>query len=1083
MTESRRKVIRKRNPIWDQFTELAYDPMYSWPRVACKECSQEYSATVPVMKKHKLKCKSKDDHSDKNLHGKKTSDIGNLACILNQELIEKTALNSCSETSSSRLGLGRRNRKMPHRFADSIVEEPSLQGLPIAIESVKRETGDYETLPSKKFMFTRFKQAKNNETVHNILLNQMKDAVIKKELTINEDSVSNVVVKDVTDVPQSFERGAKTLVISHKDLDKSANSGNKNVCSKLTELPIVNTISSTHSEDKIKCNENEDVPNRKITISIRTTENRLESLSQDKSFPVTNSLLKHGSKLQSEHINKQVIVTVKKQSNLDNETSLGDTKVAVKPLIEQADSDDTSENSVFECSKCNKIYYDKEVLKRHLYDCRKLFKSKSKPRKRKYGPEKSTYECPTCTCIFRDNFNLKRHIARRRCSNEQKTDINRMHQCSKCGISYRNSSCLKAHLKSCGSTGVRSKCLHPSCGLKFRQVRTMLQHVRQAHQDVHFEEKEIIFQSFEDFLKWKDVQEAKTLTKYVKICGKAKGKSNKSYINYVCIHSGEKSSKYQPRITSRVHRKGTIRTGLFCPARMTVKLLNDGQVNLNYISTHTHEVNLQLTQHHRLAKNTIKYIKEQLAAGISEKNIQEQLRTGFIDNETIDENGEMVVRRHIISSWQISEIGRKMNMQPLNSLVHKEDAHAVDHLVKRLENEVFNPIITYKPQGQQVMVGAIELDDLPYAQNLFALGLQTQQQMEIMKGGDTRVLCVDTTYCKKNCDIYIFTFVLPDGYGKGYPVAHFLANYQDETLLHYLFSSLKKRCPGLIVNCVMTDGGKSGIIVHKGLSSVFGPTRHLLCHGYLIRLWKWRLKMSVKGNRNLQIEVIAYITAILREQNIEFFQELCHSFIEKYKDLCPQFVENFAKTYLNKSEQWAKCHRSTLNGCTDSVPYCKDFQERLKNYFKNRKANQRIHDLIIVFLSFWNDIHVESISECPNVLETSTEASENMTQQQQEVVQISSQPTEQVWDSEPFLQTLFHSEEVRDSAEEFEIKMEKLKCFVQDPIIRQHPHFIQRINGVLDSIMQQCEAAVETQRDVRTHSESDTAVKNLMDTY
>merc|ERR1712142_1377810 len=104
-------------------------------------------------------------------------------------------------------------------------------------------------------------------------------------------------------------------------------------------------------------------------------------------------------------------------------------------------------------------------------------------------------------------------------------------------------------------------------------------------------------------------------------------------------------------------------------------------------------------------------------------------------------NGEMVLRRHIISTWQIAEIGRKMNMQQLNALIHQEDSTAVDLLVKRLENEVFNPIITYKPQGQPVVVGAIELDDLPYALNLFALGVQTQQQMKIMKGGDARVLC------------------------------------------------------------------------------------------------------------------------------------------------------------------------------------------------------------------------------------------------------------------------------------------------------------------------------------------------------
>ncbi|CAL4128886.1 unnamed protein product, partial [Meganyctiphanes norvegica] len=1078
MEESKRKVISKKNPVWDFFTELSYDPQYSWPRVACKKCGQEYSATVPLMKKHKLKCKSTVDHLEKSSVIKIYSDIDGVTNVVNQEFNQTTLVNLFPNTSNLRIGLGRRKRKMPSRFADSIVEEPSLQGLPIAIESIKREKGEGEK-PSKKLKYSGLNPANNKERDDDILLTPIKDTVVKKELIIDENSVEPVVVKDIADVPQSFETGAKTLVISHNDLVTSTNLVRINDHSNLSALTTVKKISGKHLEDNRICNDTVENPSRKITISIRTSEQKRENF-QDCKLSLPESLIKDYSKSQTEHKNKQIIVRVKKEAQQNNEKILNDIKVGIEPLlIKEPGSDVTSETPGFECFRCNTIYYDKEELKRHLYVCRKLNRFISKARKRKYGPEKSTYICPTCKCIFRDNFNLKRHIARRRCLNEQALDKNKIHQCTKCGINYRNNSCLKAHLKSCGSTGVRSKCLHPSCDLKFRQVRTMLQHVRQAHQDVHFDEKEINFQSLEEFLKWKDVQEAKTLTKYVKICGKAKGKSNKSYINYVCIHSGEKSSKYQPRITSRVHRKGTIRTGLFCPARMTVKLLSDGKVNLHYISTHTHEINLQLTQHHRLAKSTVRYIKEQLSSGIPEKTIQEQLRTGFLDSETKDENGETILRRHIISTWQIAEIGRKMNMQPLNALIHHEDASAVELLVKRLENEGFNPIITYKPQGQPVVVGAIELDDLPYAPNLFAVGVQTQQQMEIMKGGDTRVLCVDTTYCKKNCDIYIFTFVLPDGYGKGYPVAHFLTNHQDETLLHYLFSSLKERCPRLKVDCVMTDGSKSGIIVHKGLSSVFGETRHLLCHGYLIRLWKWRLKMSVKGDRTLQIEIISYLTAILREQNVEFFQELCHSFIEKYKVLCPQFVENFAKTYLNKTEQWAKCYRSTLNGCTDSVPYCKDFQERLKNDFKNRKSNRRIHDLIILLLSFWNDTHVESIMEYPTVsASTTTENSATVTQQ---VVQTNSEQAEQVWESEPFLQTLFHSEEVRDAADEFEIKLEKLKNFLQEPNIRQLPNFIQRINGVLDNVIQQCEAVVE--RDPRTNSESDTAVKNMMNTY
>ncbi|CAL4190595.1 unnamed protein product, partial [Meganyctiphanes norvegica] len=99
----------------------------------------------------------------------------------------------------------------------------------------------------------------------------------------------------------------------------------------------------------------------------------------------------------------------------------------------------------------------------------------------------------------------------------------------------------------------------------------------------------------------------------------------------------------------------------------------------------------------------------------------------------------------------------------------------VELLVKRLEGEAFNPIITYKAPGAPVTIGALELDHLPHANSLFALGIQTQQQLDIMRGGDTSVLCVDTTYCKKQCDIFLISVIIPDLHGKGgYPVAHFI---------------------------------------------------------------------------------------------------------------------------------------------------------------------------------------------------------------------------------------------------------------------------------------------------------------------
>merc|ERR1711956_101644 len=107
-------------------------------------------------KKHKVRCKSKDDYIRKGSGDKMDSDINNLTNVVNQELNNETLVNPCLDPSNFRMGLGRRNRKMPSRFLDSVIEEPSLQGLPIAIESIKREREQEDAL-SKKHKYTRFK--------------------------------------------------------------------------------------------------------------------------------------------------------------------------------------------------------------------------------------------------------------------------------------------------------------------------------------------------------------------------------------------------------------------------------------------------------------------------------------------------------------------------------------------------------------------------------------------------------------------------------------------------------------------------------------------------------------------------------------------------------------------------------------------------------------------------------------------------------------------------------------------------------------------------------------------------------------
>lgn len=695
------------------------------------------------------------------------------------------------------------------------------------------------------------------------------------------------------------------------------------------------------------------------------------------------------------------------------------------------------------CSKCHSISKSEEEFNKHLQKCRisqvkaRVNKVRKFNKVKQYhGRKESEFRCPKCGWTSNKKFNLLRHISRRHgtaymnyiyncfassCTltfvsttelinhlkevhpnilenyiserfdsiedlvnakgEEVKVIINtneNLYECEKCAMTFPNKDSLTRHSTSKrGCQNSKHTCLHPSCNRVFYRGNIMIRHVKEAHPDIPIEESEHKFKSFEEFLQWKDIEEAVSLTKYSEYRGRKLNKDGSCLICFMCVHTGDRDTR--PRATSKLHRKGCVKTGLFCPARMTTRAIADGTVYMTYIRTHTHDINVQNTIHYALASNTVKYIQRQLLQGVHKKKIQQNLRQGFRDPETLDKNGEAILRRHEVSLHLIYDTGRRMNVESASHLIHIDDASAIDSLVKQLMDQECNPIITYKPLHGKVVIGALELDELPFSENLFALGIQTRQQLDIMRGGDSRVLSVDLTYCKNQFQIFLITLLLPDGYGKGYPVAHFMTSNRDERTLHYLFSSLKERCPSMRIKAVMTDDSKSGSNVYKGMQYVFGEVRHLLCHDYLNRLFKWRLKNSCKENRSIQIEISTFLSAMMCENQRDFFHDLYRSFVMKYGSQCEQFVNSFTKGYMNRPEKWALCYRNDLGECDVSIPVNKEFQEKLKEHFPKTKGNRRssIHDLTAVLINFWKDVHIHTINDPEQGVNSDSEHSEN----------------------------------------------------------------------------------------------------------
>ena len=93
---------------------------------------------------------------------------------------------------------------------------------------------------------------------------------------------------------------------------------------------------------------------------------------------------------------------------------------------------------------------------------------------------------------------------------------------------------------------------------------------------------------------------------------------------------------------------------------------------------------------------------------------------------------------------------------------------------------------------------------------------------------------------------YLLNLLIPDEYGVGFPVAHFIINYLDEMTLACVLKIIVDKFPNMEVNCVMTDGDEA---IANAVETAFGKNvRHLLCLWHVKRNWLKNLKTKGKSN-------------------------------------------------------------------------------------------------------------------------------------------------------------------------------------------------------------------------------------------
>ncbi|XP_042212411.1 uncharacterized protein LOC121859559 isoform X1 [Homarus americanus] len=247
---------------------------------------------------------------------------------------------------------------------------------------------------------------------------------------------------------------------------------------------------------------------------------------------------------------------------------------------------DPVKDTNFRCPKCDREYSHERSLKSHTQTCGK----RGKLRKQ---------QCihSSCTKEFFHKSRMMQHVKRDHPDMEEpKADNEHGFKCQNCDTLYGHLQSLQRHMEICGVGGKlkKTKCIHPSCEKMFFHISSMMKHMENDHTDMEVNVTEKSFASLTEFKVWKEDEEMKSYS-YFSTRHSVTSNDGKAYLCFVCQYNGPDRYSETPsdtsRGSSRKWKKGRVKTGMICPARMLVKECHNGSVTVKYVKTHNHEVN------------------------------------------------------------------------------------------------------------------------------------------------------------------------------------------------------------------------------------------------------------------------------------------------------------------------------------------------------------------------------------------------------------------------------------------------------------------------------------------------------------
>ena len=134
---------------------------------------------------------------------------------------------------------------------------------------------------------------------------------------------------------------------------------------------------------------------------------------------------------------------------------------------------------------------------------------------------------------------------------------------------------------------------------------------------------------------------------------------------------------------------------------------------------------------------------------------------------------------------------RKVNYK---KRLHPDDSTSTFLMVKKSQQDEFNIILVYKPQGEKTLRGPKMYDDIDLKNNIFAFGFQAKEQLKMFQKHAHKIVRIEATRKTNQYKFPLMNLVISDEFNKGYPVAYLICNREDELVLIPFLQAITEKC-------------------------------------------------------------------------------------------------------------------------------------------------------------------------------------------------------------------------------------------------------------------------------------------------